>query len=167
MSTDVPQDHPAFTLIPATSGLTKQAKELNEATKRLNEVAEDIEATLQKLNIGVSAFVSFSGRENDSSSESLGYSKLGNRWGLVIRTYQYDGGGDCIGYEDSSFFSVPRDTRINAIGQITELLKKLSSEAAALTERLNKNLSNAETVSKLIRIAITTPEVVTEKGGRK
>lgn len=167
MSTTAPSESPAFRLVPATKALANQAAELNAATKHLNEVVEKIESGLQKLNLGVSSFVTVSKYDDDTPIDALGYTKIGGRWGLVIRTYVIDGAGDCVGSEDCPFQSAPRETRIKAIGKITGLFNQMSADAAELTTLLNKNISEAEELSKLIGVAVYAQGQESRKDGKK
>jgi hypothetical protein len=167
MALIVPKDSPAFRLVPATQSLTTRAAELNKATKRLTQIVEDIELGLQKLNLGISCFVQVASPEGDETSEiSLGYKKFNGRWGLVIRESAIASGADADPHKDVWFLDAPRDVRIRAITHVTDLFNKLSADAEAITEALNKNLVAAETLARLISVA-TSRDSDTEPGVKK
>jgi len=150
MASSVRPDLPTFSLFAASKSLSNSAAELNAATKRLTKIVEDIEAGLQKHNLGISAWVPVSSMEDDSSSESLGYAKFNGRWCLVIREFSLNSGGDVESHEDCRLLDAPRDARIRAIGQVPALIDKLSADADDVTERLTKHLAAAETLAKLV-----------------
>jgi hypothetical protein len=159
MAYSVPQDSPAFRLIPASKNLIAKAAELNEATKRLAKIIEDIEEGLQKLNLGISVWVSLSTSEDGEASESLGYGKLNGQWRLLLRKYSYDGGGDVIGYEDSFLFAAPRETRMYAAGELQKLFLELAKEAEDLTGKINSKVRSADYLAEILA-TVPDPKVV-------
>ena len=150
MATNLSQEFPAFRLIPASKNLIAVAAELNAATKALSLAIEDIEAGLQKLNLGISAWVPLSSTEDDSSSQSLGYTKNGARWGLVVRQYQYDPAGEVTSYKDTFLCDAPREIRIWAAGQMQALFVELTKEAESLTAKIKKNLDKADIAAEVL-----------------
>ena len=71
--------------------LAASAAELNTVSDEVAKPISAIEATLQKLNLGVSAWVDFAGEGIDPRTGafwdcSLGYAKVSGQWGIAIRT---------------------------------------------------------------------------------
>ncbi|HEY1648095.1 MAG TPA: hypothetical protein VGF96_08945 [Terracidiphilus sp.] len=159
MAHSIPQDSPAFRLIPASKTLIAKAAELNAVTKSLAKTIEDIEEGLQRLNLGVSAWVPLSSSENGDSTQSLGYAKLQGRWGLVVRNYQYDGGGDVVGYDDSFLLASPRETRVWAAGELQNLFLALANAADSLTIKIKTNLSSADVLAEVLS-SVPDPKAV-------
>ena len=157
---------PGASFVPKLKTLSTHAADLNAATKRLAKTVIDIELGLKKLNLGVSSWVPVSSKE-DEADESLGYAKVKGKWGLVIREFEIDGGGDVIGHNDFSFAEATRDARVRAIAFLPALLDKLSEDAAAVTAKLTKNIEAAETLAKLINAGDSVVSLHGEIGGSK
>jgi hypothetical protein len=147
MALKMPQASPVPSSIPSSENLISVAKELNCATKDLATVFTDIELGLRKLNLGVSAWVPLSSKEDDSSSQMLGYAKHRGRWCLIVRQFELDAAADVVSQQDTLLRDAPREIRVWAAGQLGELFAELTKEAAALAARIKKNLNAADTLA--------------------
>ena len=141
--------------------LAATAANLNETSKELSEVIERLDGALQRLNLGVSAWVKVRGESNEAQggtnfwSEELGYSRIGRKWGLVLRRTE----GDYIDIESADcntwpFNEGPRSLRIQAITKIPSLLRVLNRQADKMvdqvSESINKTVPLVEAIEKSV-----------------
>lgn len=143
--------------------LAKLAPQLNKATDLYMEELKEIEATLDKLNLGISVELDSyiqTGNSvteyNDDTGESvgvfyaawsLGYGKdrRGN-WCLLIREYKvpvvpagaYAASEDILEEDVTPLLQASRDLRIAAAEQIPELLKAIEQKVKKKIESLAK-----------------------------
>jgi len=114
------------------------AAKLNEVSDKLTAQIEQIEAALKRLNLGVEAWVAVLDREDEGGNcarEEIGYTRIGNRWGVALRAVSGVRGE--YGEETfSAFADSPRQQRIRAVPYVSALLEKLSAEAEAMIEKL-------------------------------
>ena len=135
--------------------LAATAANLNEASKELAEVVERLDGALQRLNLGVTAWVQVNGYpfpgKSTFWSEELGYSRIGRKWGLALRRiegdYQLE---EFEKLEEWPFNEAPRDLRISAIEKIPKLLKKLDQEAKETVEEISESIDVAVPIVKVI-----------------
>src|SRR5882757_1812590 len=104
------------------------ATDLNNASDELGKSISSIETVLQSLNIGIATWiVMYSEHDHRESSNyhqrHIGYSKVGNRWGISLRSIH--GNSDQPGEESEEcwlFNDAPRWLRLEGIGKIPDLL---------------------------------------------
>lgn len=144
---------PATPQVPSTQKVQTVYKQLSTAAVDLNAASDEFgkdvslwDAALQKLNLGVSAWVELSGgvQENLWWDRCVGYAKLKNWWDLVLRTRH---GEYTAPDEDSeeiwAFNEAPRWMRIEAVGQLPDLLEALLKQAEATTEKIKSKTQQA------------------------
>src|SRR5579871_1559211 len=72
--------------------LTQAASTLNSSSDRLSASISELEAELKKLALGVSSSVEFEDRspgdDGGFDGDSLCYTRVSGKWGLVIKTYR-------------------------------------------------------------------------------
>src|SRR6266436_10407225 len=71
--------------------LSSAAKNLNNVSDELGRAITAIDYILQRLNLGVPTWVQIHGGTDERGSEDywsrdVGYAKIGNRWGIALRT---------------------------------------------------------------------------------
>ena len=135
--------------------LAVSATELNVASDEFASPISDIDAALQKLNLGVTAWVKFAGENDDVYqrfwAHSLGYAKVSGRWGIAIRTLN----GDYTEPNEEAwlFNDAPRSYRLEALEKLPDLLEELektSSETAlVLKSRITATKLVAMTLSQM------------------
>ena len=140
--------------------LAATAANLNDASKKLSELIERIDDALQRLNLGVSAWVTVQcGDDVDDSavyswSEQLGYNRIGRKWGLTLRRIEgYEGTLESIEEEKWPFNDAPRSLRIMAVPKIPELIKKLDREAQEMVEQVSASINSAAPLVEAIEIS--------------
>jgi hypothetical protein len=122
--------------------LSDVAIELNSVSDTLGKMIADLDATLKKLNLGLTVWVQIRGSDDQQThnhwSEELGYAKINGKWGIALRTvegnYNYP---DQDSIETWLFNDAPRQIRLSSIAYIPELLEKLSEQ---IVEKLETTL---------------------------
>ena len=150
------QDEPVIARVAAAfDKLAASAAELNVASDEFARPISDIDTALQKLNLGVSAWVKVAGGQDGRYEwfweHSLGYAKVSSGWGIAIRTLR----GDYTEPDEEiwRFNDAPRSYRLEALERLPELLEelaKVSSETAlALKSRITTTKQVAMTISQM------------------
>jgi hypothetical protein len=142
--------------------LTAAAETLNQVSDALGKAVSDIDETLRKLNLGITAWVriSYSGPDypDDSyySIAEIGYAKIASKWGVALKTRSGDERfpEEQEGVEVWLFNEAPRSLRLKAIEKIPDLLRKLSQEATEMAKALEAKVHDAQAVS----LAIAPPK---------
>ena len=123
--------------------LSLAAKSLNTASDEMGKAISILDAALQKLNLGVSAWVLLSGNENQETndwwSRSLGYARIGDRWGIALRKAEGNFAfPEADSVESWLFNEGPRWMRTEAVGKIPELLVALQKQAEDTTKQITE-----------------------------
>ena len=153
--------------------LAATAANLNEASEKLSELIKHIDDALQRLNLGVSAWVTVQGGDDVddriySWSEQLGYGRMGRKWGLTLRRIEgYEDALESIEEEKWFFNDAPRSLRIMAVPKLPELIKKLDQEARKMVEQVSTSINSAAPLVEAIEISTLPQRSVKKKlGGR-
>lgn len=142
--------------------LAATAANLNAASNELSKLIERIDLALQRLNLGVPAWVTV---ERGGSAvrggmyfwlEDLGYSRIGRKWGLTLRRKEgYEDIDGSIEEENWPFNDAPRSLRIKAVPKIPEVIQKLDGEAIEMATQVFASVD--QTRSLVEAIEISTP----------
>jgi hypothetical protein len=123
----------------------------------LGQIISVVDKALKRLNLGLSAWVQISGADHTPEdndrwwSRSLGYGKVGDKWGISLRTL--DGNHrepDCESGETWLFAEAPRWMRLEAIGKIPELLERLLDQTVETTKAIKKKTEQAYEIAEAI-----------------
>jgi uncharacterized protein YoxC len=150
--------------IPPAECISQSFKELTESAARLNAESDElakaiapIDAALKTLNLGVVAWHTYAGTQDEAGdywAHRVGYAKVGGKWGLAISDVSgsiYHGDD----YEEAEwlFNDAPRWMRIKAVDHIPQLLDELVKQtnkvAADLHEKTKTARELANTVASL------------------
>jgi hypothetical protein len=120
--------------------LSSTAAKLNAISDSLSSQIEQIDTSLKRLNLGVIAWVKIQADCDEDGNwfkEELGYTKVGNRWCVAIKTAS-GMQGDPNGPDTSfwAFADAPRQLRIRAIEHIPALIENLCTEADSMIKQL-------------------------------
>ncbi len=133
--------------------LATSASELNAVSDDLAKPIQSIDATLQVLNLGVSAWVEVAGDrdwETDRAWErSIGYGKVARTWGLAIRA-SAGIAGEHIQEEVWRFNEAPRAYRLESLEKLPELLEKLAETANRTASELKNKIALTKQVATTI-----------------
>jgi hypothetical protein len=128
--------------------LSLVATDLNKASDELGLAVSAIDLVLQSLNLGIPAWVRIRGDHDPESldywSRDLGYSKVGNKWGISLRIR--DGNENWPDQESCDFWlfnDAPRWLRIEGVGVIPELLEALIQDTEETTKKIKRKTSEA------------------------
>jgi len=136
------------------SQLLSVAEELNEVSDELGQCIAQIDASLKKLNLGITVWVRVDYWEADERGnhefweELLGYAKINGKWGVCLR--RLDGNlcdPDAAAQEEWLFNDAPRLLRLAAIDRIPELIERLIAQAKLATTKIQSKLVDAQTLA--------------------
>ena len=133
--------------------LAASAPELNAVSDELAKQIRTIDSALQKLNLGVSAWVEFAAQYFDDgefmSARSIGYAKVAGTWGIAIRWSGTDPDGNPAS-EEWRFNDAPRSYRLEALEKLPELLEELAKTANKTAEQLKAKVARTKQVATTI-----------------
>jgi hypothetical protein len=132
--------------------LSAAANTLNTATDAFGDAARTLDEAFNKLNPGVTAWVTVSSTSDDPPweifEERLGYAKIGGRWGLCLCTVEIDARPDPFGSEETKdswlFNDAPRSLRIRAIEHVPALVDALAKEVTQTAKRVSEGAEFAQ-----------------------
>lgn len=133
--------------------LASSATQLNAASDELSKAIAPIDAALKALNVGVSVWHRYSFFEDPYgyySGRSIGYAKVGNKWGLALSSFS---GHAEYGPDDEQewlFNDAPRLMRLDAVDHIPALLDALVTEVGKKTSELRQKSLQARELADLI-----------------
>jgi len=137
--------------------LSIAATGLNSASDELGETISQLNAALEPLNLGVAAWVQITGDADEWDnywSRDIGYAKVGNEWGIALRTRSGNAQDSEPDREESwPFNGAPRWLRVEGIGKIPELLEKLIKQAEETTKRIKQKTAEAKELAAAIKAA--------------
>ncbi len=152
--------------------LAATAADLNDASKKLSAVITRIDDALQRLNLGVTAWVTVQGGAHNNGlyfwAEALGYSRIARKWGLTLRRRSgFEGDGELDEDENWAFNDAPRSLRIMAVPKIPELIKELDRKAKEVAEQISASVDETVPLVEAIEISARPQRSIKKKlGGR-
>ncbi len=144
--------------------LSSAAKDLNKASNELGQAITAIDNVLQRLNLGVPTWVKIHGGEDPYTgmgywSRDVGYAKVGNKWGIALRTVEGDRNfPDEEQCESWLFNDAPRWLRIEGIEKIPDLLEALIKNTEETTQRIKSKIDQANQLAGAIAEAAGKPK---------
>jgi hypothetical protein len=139
--------------------LSVVASSLNSASDELTKVVGILDAALQKLNIGLSAWINYTNRETEQPDEidedQIGYCKINGKWGIGLRRVWGNVQTDFYDYEGPWLFNdSPREMRLNSVDKIPELIAALNKTASEMTKKVQEKTKGVRELAGVIeRIA--------------
>jgi methyl-accepting chemotaxis protein len=131
--------------------LVASAAELNAVSDELAEPVSAIEAALQELNLGVSAWTQFAGKFDYDTGyfwdHSIGYAKVARTWSIAIRT-RTGSAGEHEENEIWRFNDAPRSYRIQALEKLPDLLDQLVKTSGETAAKLKAQVASAKQVAE-------------------
>jgi hypothetical protein len=110
-----------------------------------------LDAALRRLNLGIATWLRLESREDGSGNytkRDLGYAKIGNKWGIALRTMSgnhndvYDSN-----VEEWLFNDAPRALRIESVENLQDLFEKLLKEADAALSKSARRPNAAQALA--------------------
>jgi hypothetical protein len=139
--------------------LETSAHALNKLSDQLTKKVAEIEDTINRLNLGVTADVRIESWANEDGTSSsvwrLAYGKESGKWGFVIEylSENLNLGPDAESYESWPFKDSPREQRIRAVEKIPMLLEALVKKSNEVAEEISRKVSYTESLAATLLIA--------------
>jgi hypothetical protein len=166
-----PKVPPAERVQDSYKRLASAAKNLNVASDGLGKAISVLEAAIQKLNLGVSAWVRLSGWESENGfdwwSREIGYTKLRDRWGIALRKMSGN-----LNFPDDDlveqwmFNEAPRWMRAEAVGKIPDLLEALLRQAQDTTKVIKDKTAQAYELAVAMSKVAEEDQPAEQNGGK-
>jgi prefoldin subunit 5 len=137
--------------------LSGVASSLNTASDELTRAVAALDEALKKLNVGLTAWVTFSKIVEEEypeiyDSQQIGYCKVNGTWGIALRHISGDAES---GEQDEDgpwlFSDASREMRIQAVDKIPELIEALSKEASETTRKIQEKTKQVTDLADAIR----------------
>ncbi len=140
---------------PSLGGLSDAAATLNHASRRLTNAVETLDDALQKLNLGIDAWVDTWSKAEDPNQvceyEQIGYAKIKGSWGIGIRlTLENLGNRPDPEVREWQFREAPRDMRMRNAKYLHKLIERINEEAAAKAREIDENADETEKLAEVI-----------------
>jgi hypothetical protein len=127
--------------------LSLAATELNAASDGLADAIYMLDDTLKRLNLGVSAWVTVSGNDEEDGSwwsRDIGYTRIGDKWGIALKESSgHYANPDCDSAEKWLFNNAPRWMRIESVGKMPDLLEAMVKQAQDATKKIKTKTDDA------------------------
>ena len=143
--------------------LSSAAADLNKASDELSKAITVLDDSLQKLNLGITAWVVYLDRiQEDCPSydrDELGYARINGKWGLAI--HRITGDADSGEHQEKGswpFNEAPREMRVLAVNAVPSLLHALTERALNTTRTLSLKVQDVRETTAAIQ------EVATQSG---
>jgi hypothetical protein len=137
-------------VITSFTKLSSASKDLNKVSDELGQAITAIDCILQRLNLGVPTWVKIHGGEDQYTGmeywrRDIGYAKVGNKWGVALRTVE----GDYNYPEEASieewlFNDAPRWIRVEGVEKIPDLLEDLVKNTVETTQKIKGKIEQAK-----------------------
>jgi hypothetical protein len=161
---DMTDEVPSFP-IPAPDKVAASFRQLEAAASQLNAVSDELgksiaalDATLARLNLGVSTWVTVVDEQDGTTGafweHRLGYTRVGSKWGLALRhRYGFVYEEEQARCEEWLFNDAPRIYRIEAIDALPKLVDALVREADLTVVKLKDRIAKAQQLVKAFSAA--------------
>jgi hypothetical protein len=134
--------------------LSEIASTLNTASDELTGSICVLDEALKKLNVGLTAWVTFRDRTVDEwryDVDQIGYCKIDSKWGIALRRIWGDqDGGEFNETGPWPFNDGPRDMRIAAADKIPELIEALGKTAFDTTKKVQETAREVSALASAI-----------------
>jgi hypothetical protein len=126
--------------------LSATAQTLNQLSDKLTGEVAEVEGPVNKLNLGVSAYVvvgKWSDESNHSGETRLAYDKHSGKWGFVVEEITRDEYGS-ESYQNWLFKDAPRHLRLQVVEAIPQLLEALVKKSGELASDIKDKVTFVE-----------------------
>src|SRR5262245_40836862 len=134
--------------------LSNAANDLNAVSDELGKFIGALDAALRKLNLGIPSWLRLDSREDGSGNyikRDLGYAKIGNRWGIALRSMTGNHNTpDVSNSEEWLFNDAPRSLRIEAIEKLPDLFDHMVKEVDVATKQIKSRTEQAEHLAHVL-----------------
>jgi hypothetical protein len=142
--------------------LSSTAVSLNTASNELTRAVGVLDEALKKLNVGLTAWVSFRSADLEPyqySEDQIGYAKVNGTWGIALQQTWGDESRDEHGGNGPWLFNdAPRDLRLDSVDKLSDLIAALSKRASETTEKLNRKTHEVHELARAIEGVADQPK---------
>src|SRR5438128_1915892 len=128
--------------------LASVSKDLNLAANELNKSISTLDEALDQLNLGVSAWHTIAGDEDEQDgsfwSRDIGYARIRSKWRIAIRKTWGNNLKDYYDSEEWAFADAPRWMGIEAIGKLPDLVDDLIKRTQETTGKIKARTDEAK-----------------------
>lgn len=152
----MPQKEESLTVRVSTAykQLSTAASELNAVSDELGKFVGALDAALKRLNLGIATWIRLDSREDGSGNyikRDVGYAKLGNRWGIAVRSMTGNHNTpDVSTLEEWLFNDAPRALRLESVEKLPDLFEALIKEAEAVTAQIKARSGQAQQLAHVL-----------------
>jgi len=143
-------------LAAAYKRLAASSEVLNAASDEFSKPILELDAALQKLNIGLITWQKVAGDEDHNGgywSRDVGYAKVDGKWGLAIRTVDGHHSWAEDDIEQWLFHDAPRSYRIEALEKLPDLLEGLIKNSDKTAKKLKEKAVEARELAAALKQA--------------
>ncbi len=147
---------PSERLASAYKRLAASAQTLNAASDEFSKPVAELEAAVQKLNLGLVTWQKVVGGGDEYDNywrREIGYMRVDGKWGLVIRSVSGNHNHDEPDIELWSFGDAPRSYRIEAIDKLPDLLEELIKNSEKTAKKLKEKTVEARELATALKQA--------------
>jgi hypothetical protein len=152
---------PSERIAAAYKKLSVSAAHLNTVSDELGKAISSLDTALKRLNLGVSCWEKIVGEDDDNYgnywSRDIGYAKVGDRWGIALRTTEGNLNLDHHDCDMWLFNDAPRILRIEAVEKLPALVEKLTLEADQTAARIKEKIAQAQELAVAVNPRSTAP----------
>ncbi len=136
--------------------LSSIAPALNAASDELTKSVALLDDSLKKLNIGLTAWVTFRDHDIDErgdhyDADQIGYCKVNGAWGISLRHIWGEESSDWHRVEGPWLFNdAPREMRLYSVDRIPEVIEALAKEASNATKRIEEKTKEVRDLAAAI-----------------
>ena len=154
--------------------LSDAANSLNKLSDDFGKLASDLDSSMQRLNPGVSAWVTFYNVSTDlvameTTTQQIGYARIEGKWSLAIRSYMENLGKEgWYGMKEWRFNDAPRDMRMRSIEQLPNLCELLANEASKAAMEVEGKVAILQSLTNPIaEVSGESEKVRSQKAGNR
>jgi hypothetical protein len=145
--------------------LSSLAPTLNTASDELTKAVTVLDESFKKLNIGLTAWVTFRSRAVHPSltdeaydHDQIGYGKVEGKWGIALRHVWGNYASEEFGGEGPWLFNdAPRELRLLGVDKIPELIEALDKEASETTKQVQEKTKQVRELASVIEEMASEP----------
>lgn len=151
--------------------LSSVAPTLNTASDELTKAVSVLDENLKKLNVGLTAWVTFrsrvahpSMRDEEYDDDQIGYGKVDGKWGIALRRIWGNYAMEEFGAEGPWLFNdAPREMRLLGVDKIPELIEALGKEASETTKKVRDTTKQVNDLAAAVAEITNGPQAARSK----
>ncbi len=152
--------------------LSSVAPTLNAASDELTKAVAVLDENLKKLNVGLTAWVTFRSRavyspslsDEEYDTDQIGYGKVDGKWGIALRHVWGNYALEEFGSEGPWLFNdAPRELRLASVDKLPEMIEALSNEASETTKKVRETTRQVHDLAAAVAEVANQPRAALPK----